>query len=60
MDDAEHCYSCKASSGKRRHTGRYRSSRGQRRFPIPREEHVYITERTGRKYHKRRSCIGLN
>ncbi len=28
---------------------------------IPRrEEHVYITERTGRKYHKRRSCKGLN
>ena len=27
---------------------------------VPREEHVYITERTGRKYHKRRSCIGLN
>ena len=27
---------------------------------MPREEHVYITERTGRKYHRRRSCIGLN
>ena len=27
---------------------------------VPREEHVCITERTGRKYHKRRSCIGLN
>ena len=42
-------------------TGPAETSASSQALPsMPREEHVYITERTGRKYHKRRSCVGLN
>ena len=64
MDDVEHCHSSEASSGKRRCTDRCRSvpvfEQASGAAQVQREEHVCITERTGRKYRRRRSCVGLN